>query len=210
MKKIVLAGMFAALASTAALAQPADMQGQRGGAALTRAELQARVAARFDRLDANRDGFVTRAELPVRADGARGQRGEARRQGRDQRRQARGDRRQEQFARLDANRDGVISREEFSNRPAVAPGDRAERRAMRAQRQGQRGMRGGGAGMFARFGARHFDTADANRDGRVSRVEATQGALALFDRADTNRDGTISREERRSAREALGGQRRRG
>jgi hypothetical protein len=64
--------------------------------------------------------------------------------------------------------------------------------------------------MFARFGARHFEAAEANRDGRVSRAEATQGALALFDRADTNRDGTISPEERRSAREAMGGQRRRG
>jgi hypothetical protein len=62
--------------------------------------------------------------------------------------------------------------------------------------------------MFARFGARHFDAADANRDGRVSRAEATQGALTLFDRADANRDGTISREERRSAREGLRSQRR--
>lgn len=216
MKKMILAGAFAALASTAAFAQTADVQGRLGADGLTRADVQARVAVRFERLDANRDGFVTRNELPVRAEGARGQRREARGQGREQRREARGDRREQQFARLDANRDGVISRAEFSSRPALAQGERADRRAMRAERRGQRaqagqGMRGMlGAGMFAGFGARQFEAADANRDGRVSRAEATQGALALFDRADANRDGTISLDERRAARERFVGQRRRG
>ena len=61
--------------------------------------------------------------------------------------------------------------------------------------------------MAAGFGARAFTALDANRDGRVSRAEASSGALSRFDRADANRDGTISLEERRSAREAFRGQR---
>ncbi|WP_167737334.1 EF-hand domain-containing protein [Sphingomonas parva] len=202
MKKLVLAGAaLAVLASTGAAAQP---QSRAAGQSLTRDAVAARVDARFARLDANRDGAVTQDELRARAEARRGKRGELR----NERRAQRGERRAEAFARLDANGDGSISRAEFDARPKLDREQRLERRAARGERRsftGHRGHRGGA--LFARLGARHFQAADANRDGRLTRAEARQSALALFDRIDADRDGTISQDERRAAREAFGGQR---
>lgn len=203
MKKFVLAGAaLAVLGASAAVAQPA---GPRNAQPLTRAAVEARVEAGFARVDANRDGFITRDEARSVAQarrGQRGQRGEMR-----ERREQRGERKAERFANLDTNRDGQISRAEFD--APRARGDRAERREARAERREARGMRRGGGqgGMFARFGGRMFGQADANSDGRVSREEARRGALALFARLDTNRDGAISTDERRAAREGMRAQR---
>jgi Ca2+-binding EF-hand superfamily protein len=184
MKKIVLGGAaLAALAASAAFAHPHGGEGPRAGQPLTRADLEARIDARFARADADRDGYVTQAELRARAEAARARRGERRGPGR-----------QAAFERLDTDRDGMISRAEFEARPAM----RGERG--RGERLGVRGQGGARMGGFG-FGGRAFAAADANRDGRVSRAEARAGALAFFDRVDTNRDGTISLDERASARE---------
>jgi hypothetical protein len=198
MKKfILLAGLaLAAGSAVPAFAQPQDAR--RGPAQpLTRADVQSRVDQRFGRLDADRDGFVTQAEIRAQAEARRAER-QARR----------GERRAQLFARLDANRDGSISREEFENRPQLRGGDREDRRAARGERRGERfarhgGPRGGRGALMARFGARAFAALDADRDGRVSRAEANARALARFDRVDANRDGTITLDERRSAREAF-------
>jgi hypothetical protein len=45
--------------------------------------------------------------------------------------------------------------------------------------------------------------ADANRDNRVSRAEATGVATQHFDHADANRDGQVTREEWRQMREHM-------
>jgi Ca2+-binding EF-hand superfamily protein len=198
MKKFVFAGAaLAVLGASAAFAHPGP--GPRNAQPLTRAVVEQRVDAGFARVDANRDGFVTREEARAIAQARRGQRGEARaaRQGQ------RGERRAERFAQLDTNRDGMISRAEFDARQGV----RAERRSERQGMRGQRGGAGQGGGMFARFGGAMFGQADADRDGRVSRQEARSGALALFARVDTNRDGMVSVEERRAAREGMRAQR---
>ena len=216
MKKFALAGAaIAALASTATPAQPTD-GGRQAALPLTRSAVAAKVDAGFVRLDVNRDGAVTRDEVRARAEARRshrdqagGQQGGARRE----RQEDRGERRAALFAQLDANRDGSISRAEFEARPALSREDRAERRSARTERRAKRGeMRGSraGGGMFARFGGRQFEVADADRDGRLTQAEARQSALALFDRVDANRDGTISQDERRAAREAFAGRRRRG
>lgn len=196
MKKFVFAGAaLAVLGASAAFAQP--VQGPRNAQPLTRAVVEQRVDAGFARVDANRDGFVTREEARAVAQARRSQRGEMR----GARQEQRGARRAERFAQLDTTRDGVISRAEFDARPALR-GDRAERRGMRAQRRGGRS-----GGLFARFGGGMFNRADVNRDGRVSREEARSGALALFARIDSDRDGTISMDERRAARESMRAQR---
>ena len=46
---------------------------------------------------------------------------------------------------------------------------------------------------------RLFDSADANKDGKLSLDEAQKAALQQFDSADLNHDGVLSPEERRQA-----------
>ena len=176
------------------LAGPAASQPQQrpSGPALDRAQIEARIAQHFQRVDANRDGFVTREE----ADGARTAM-------RAQRQERRGERRAALFARLDADGNGVISREEFERPQARAAGnpraERGERRAERGERRGQRFAHRGGR-MGGGFGGEAFARLDSNGDGRVSLAEATAARLQRFDRVDSNRDGRISREEIQAVR----------
>ena len=184
MHKFLFAGAaLAALAAVPAAAQPGEGRARADGP-LTRAEVEARVEARFARADANHDGFVTEEEVRLGAE-----------QRRANRQHRRGERRAQLFERLDADHDGSISREEFEARPAMRGGER------RGPRLGHRGGRGGA--MMARFGARAFERMDLDRDGRVALAEAERAALERFDRVDSNRDGAISLEERQAAREAF-------
>lgn len=178
MNKLLIGGV--ALAALAAM--PAFAVQQRPATQpMTRASVQTMVQAQFERADANRDGFVTKAEAETAVAATRGQRQAQRGAGRG-----------EMFARLDANKDGSISRVEFDARPDRA--QRGKRRADRMQRRGNRPQRGG------MMGARAFDRADSDRDGRLSLAESTAARLARFDRADANRDGSVTREEQRAVR----------
>jgi Ca2+-binding EF-hand superfamily protein len=184
-------------AAAALLAVPASAQPQRPAApALDRAPIEARIAEHFQRVDANRDGFVTREEAEGARDAMRAQRQERR-----------GERRAALFARLDADRNGVISREEFERPQARAEGERGERgerRAERGERRGQRFAHRRGGRMGGGFGGEAFARLDSNGDGRVSLAEATAGRLQRFDRVDSNRDGRIDREEAQAARAERG------
>ncbi|HWH17178.1 MAG TPA: calcium-binding protein [Allosphingosinicella sp.] len=175
MKTFAMAGIVAA-GFVAVPALAAQQGPARADQPLTRAAVEARVQARFARVDADRDGFISQAEARTIA----GQRAERRVQ-----RGARGDRSQRRanlFARLDSNRDGAISRAEFEAHAA-----NRENRVQRAPHAPFNGERG-----FARI--------DANGDGRISLAEVTARRLARFDRLDTDRDGVLSLEERRAAR----------
>ena len=98
---------------------------------------------------------------------------------------------------IDADRDGVITRVEASGHPKLA----ARFDALDANRDGvidagdrpQR-VKGKGKGMLAKI--------DANRDGRITRAEAsTHPKLAeRFDMFDANRDGALTRDELKRAR----------
>lgn len=189
---------------------------------ITRDEVSQHVGKLFARVDANRDGFVTREE----ADAVHSKM-MARMDGMARRMHAMsamphmpGADRGAMFDRLDTNHDGAISRQEYlSARPQI----REERRVV--IRDGQAGaapggprdhmmmrMHGGmgrGMGMGA-FGGRMFEMADGNRDGRVSLAEAQTAALAHFDRADVNRDGKVAPEERRQIRQTIRLERRAG
>jgi Ca2+-binding EF-hand superfamily protein len=166
-KKLIL--LSAAFVSVATFAQggPADRMMQPS----TRAEVEARVKEQFAKLDADRDGSVTSAEMTAR-------RGERREQMQER-----------HFDRMDSNKDGSISRSEF---------DAAH--AKRMERGGKRMGRGGGkpAGMQGAMMMRadrngdgkitldemrtaslaRFDRMDANKDGTVTPEErqAAQGA----------------------------------
>lgn len=162
----------------------------------TRATVAKHVQTMFARVDANRDGFITKAE------------GEAMHgQMRDKmmkHKMARAKSSVAPFDRLDANHDGSISRAEFDTAHAKrmarrdTNGDGQPDRGMGA-RMGAMGARmGGGHGMgdMGGMGGRMFEMADTNRDGRVSMQEATDAALRHFDMADVNRDGQLTPQER--------------
>lgn len=190
MKKLVLIGAAAA----ALLAVPAVSQARQGAQAqpMTLAAMQARVQAQFARSDADRDGFLTQAEIQALA---------ATRPSREQRlanHEQRQERRARRLARLDTNRDGMISEAE---RPARGV-DQAQRQARQAQRlerrthrQDTRGARG------FRINEQRFARLDTDGDNRLSLAEVTARLATRFERLDANGDGGISREERRSARE---------
>jgi Ca2+-binding EF-hand superfamily protein len=188
----------------------------------TRADVQSAVARHFARLDANRDGFVTSAEI----DAMKAQHA----QKRTDRLAQRAERRDpaKAFDRLDSNKDGQISRAEADAARAARAAKVAQVRANVRSRLFDRadanhdgiitraefdavphrphmGMRM--AGMHRGFGAHMFTMADLNKDGRVSLAEAQQLALQHFDRADLNHDGTLTPEERRQARQQLRAQR---
>lgn len=190
MKFIILASAAAAalaIAPAAAqVAQPAPAATPRPFAAKveTRAEVAAHVAQMFARLDANRDGAVTTAEL----DASKAQRAGKVRERMEQRGA-------QAFGRFDTNKDGQISRQEWD------AGHQA-----RQQRMAAGGLRH--AGMHGGFGARMFVMADLDKDGRVTLAEAQQAALTHFDRADLNHDGQLTPQERQQVRQQMRAQHR--
>lgn len=166
--------------------------------AQTRDAVVAHVRDTFAKFDTSRDGYVTKeeAEAARRAMGGEMREKFAKRLAdRDLPKPDRG----AMFDRLDSNRDGTISRQEFmSAQPQIN-----ERRVF-AMREGADGgpgapgkMRLRGMGMRGKM----FETADANRDGRVSLQEMTDAALQRFDAADANRDGTLTPDERMRMRQ---------
>ena len=103
MKKLLIGGA-ALLVSVAAYAQvapaPPAPSAPMAQKVQTRAEMQAKVAEYFARLDTNRDGAVTKAEADAGAKAFRGQWAERSKDRREQR----GER---TFERLDTNGDGT-------------------------------------------------------------------------------------------------------
>ena len=159
-----LAAAAAALLATASAAAQ-DRQGREGrdgpfaDGVLTRAEALSMATERFDKVDANGDGFLSETEAEAAKDRAEARRAErmAEREGRGERgergrRGGRGgedgDRIARAFERQDANDDGFISREE-AREAALARFDEADadgdgevtREEMRGGKRGPRGGR---------------------------------------------------------------------
>lgn len=205
MKNLLIGGAgLLALGPALAQAAPAPTavtagQAQRAPAATkahTRADVQAKVAEHFARLDTDRDGFVTRAEADAATQARRGHPVH-------RVRQRAGETHGQAFDRADTNGDGSISRSEWD----AAAASRQQRFSARRARDGdgRPDARRFSSGMHA-LGALHgrmFETADGNRDGRVSLQEAQTAALRHFDLVDVNRDGRITREERMQMRQRM-------
>ena len=168
---------------------------------ITRTAMVQKVQDHFAKLDANRDGFVTKEE-------AESGREEIRIERRDRIEKRLAEKgaelpdREAMFDRMDSNHDGSISRDEFTSaKPHVDKqrvivinddGDHADgRQDIRIHRSGMR------------FGGHMFELADADKDGRVSMQEATNAAAAHFDKADSNHDGTLTRDEMRAAHKGM-------
>jgi Ca2+-binding EF-hand superfamily protein len=209
MKKILISTAAllaggAALAQTtppAAVAPPAPMAHPMQDKVMTRAEVVTMVRDHFGKIDADRNGAITTAELEqmrTRVDGdMKMRRFEHRLDGPDRDPNA-------AFDRLDANKDGSISREEF----ARAREERIERRVELREKVEEGAPKDGkdvrrfvtrhhGAGGF---GGRMIVMADTNRDGQITLAEAETMALQHFDQMDANKDGQVTRDERRAGR----------
>lgn len=195
MTKLLIGGVIM-LASAAAIAQVApgaapQAPGPMAAKVHTRAEVQAKVAEHFARVDANHDGVVTKAEADAAVQAFRGKWAEKAKD----RREDRGDR---MFERLDSNRDGSVSRAEWDAGQAMR-----EQRIASHDRDGDgrrdRHKHGGMDG----FSGQMFEMADSNKDGRVTLQEAQAAALRHFDMADANHDGQVTPNERRQMHERM-------
>ena len=194
MTRLLIAGLMAAVA-VPVLAQAAPPMAPKHDRVMTRAEVQGHVAQMFARVDANRDGVITKAETD-----AAHQAMAAKRQGRQ------GDHAMGQmgamgamhhdpaaaFDRIDANHDGTISRAEF----VAAHAKREQKMGATKGMSGMGGMRQMHGGMADRI----FEKSDTNHDGRVTQAEAQAEAFAHFDMMDANRDGRVTPDERKAAR----------
>ena len=222
-KFLMIGASAAALMALPAIAQPSPPsppeKAARWSAPQTRADLEKKIAERFAEADANKDGAVTEAEVKAQAEARRAEAEKKMTEARAH-----------MFTAMDADKNGQISRTEWDSHHAgmkakwaerreTAQADGKERREMRMKfkdgdkgdRKGHRMMhRGGmGGGMgWGGFGEKGFETADANKDGRITLAEAKAKPLARFDAADTNTDGTLSPDERRAAHEAKRAERR--
>ena len=209
MNKLLIAAAGAAIA-VPALAQVAPMaprapmapmprHAMMADGAVTLAELNAGIAARFARRDSNRDGALTKDELATGKARVRALRAAG---GRDKmvRREGMADH-GAMFDRLDANRDGMISRDEFAKGHEI----RIERRVVREGQPGSAPMRMKRMGGGMMMGGHMFGMADGNNDGRVTLAEAQGAAARHFAMADTNRDGRVTREEMRAMHQQMRG-----
>ena len=129
-----------------------------GNGQLDSADRDARRDDRFGRIDTDSDGEVTQAELRTARDARQAQR-ETRRQMRDGQRS---EKIAERFARLDTDNSGGLSQAEMEAGREARQGARGERRG------GRQSARGGRRQNMARMVMR---TADANRDGVITRAE---------------------------------------
>ena len=225
--KTILIATAALMAGTAALAQTAPVApappvppvpmahpAPMGDRITTRDEVVAKVREHFARLDADKNGSITKEEvmqghmkLGENVQTFRMHRGEGEgaaphvvmREG------PMGDP-NAAFDRLDANKDGSISREEFAKaheqriarrvelreeRKDEAKDGKAEKHAFRMHRMG---------GMGGMGGATMIVMADTDKDGKITQAEVEALALQHFDQMDANHDGQVTPEERRAGR----------
>jgi hypothetical protein len=106
------------------------------------------------------------------------------------------------FSRADTNNDAVLTRQEFMAAMATSTprdggaGSASARSGAAAGSQSSPGAAGNRSGATAQV---TFDTADKNKDGKVSREEATDVKGLNFSTADVNDDAALSRQEFQTA-----------
>jgi len=146
-----------------------------GDGYISEGEREASLVRWFARMDADRNGRLTRREFIEARRRFRG--GPARR-----------------FERLDANRDGAISFKELLNLRAdqMQAADRDKDGKVSRREFLARGPRD--RPRLARR-SRLFDRLDANRDGYITPLENGLALKSWFGRLDANRDGRLTKQE---------------
>jgi Ca2+-binding EF-hand superfamily protein len=221
MKKLIIAATVlltgTAIAQTAPVAPPAPpapAAHPMSDRVTTRDEVVAKVREHFGKMDADKNGSITKEEVmeghmkmsePTKAMRWRHAEGGApdtriMREHRDP---------NAAFDRLDANKDGSISREEFAKareerierrivmRDELKDGDKSPKDGKEVRRHVMR-MHGPGG-----FGGRMIVMADTNSDGQITLAEAEALALQHFDQMDANKDGQVTPEERKAGRPTI-------
>jgi len=184
---------IAMISVAAGVALPAVAQMAEGPA--TRADVEASVRDRLGKLDADKDGTVTRDEMMTFAKA---------------RMDARAD---DQFAAMDTDKNGSISRSEFDAWQAR----RGNRHIVRVERFGRpdgmmpppppslaidgKPMMREHTRMMVMGGHNGMIMAEGDGKGIVIN-DAVKKALERFDAADTNKDGKLTPEERKAQRDA--------
>lgn len=218
-KTILLSSIAVLALSTLANADPAADTNKDG--VITRAEFMAAAQAKFDGLDLNQDGYISKNERE------------------DVRQIKNAERRSEHFNRIDTNADGVISRNEFENQADLREDSRkdgqrrrhesrnermeklkemadidgdgeiseSERRQVRERfesgREGRRERqqefreRRGANGPEGPGGRDPLARIDTNGDELISSQEYMAGAEKMFEHLDANDDGQLEKGEGR-------------
>jgi hypothetical protein len=178
-KKLALATLVALGMSAAAVAQQQPSQQPGQGSAQQPSSSQSTPAPRggdrteqvtFERADKNGDGRVNREEGND-IDGF-------------------------DFSRADTNNDAMLTRQEFqaamaTSTPREGPGARNDTGSARSGDTSPSTSSGQGQ----RTAAMSFDTADKDKDGKVTRAEAADVPGLNFSSADTDADASLSRQE---------------
>lgn len=178
----------------------------------SRDQIIAMATTRFQEMDANHDGTVTKAEFDT-AIAKRRALFEARMK----------EHRDRKFDALDTNKDGKISRAEFDappkdhmrgpdgpppggpdGPPPPPPGDHPGKGPM-GRHHGMGPMPAMAGGMGMPMSERWFERADSDHDGKVTLAEAQAAAGKMYDRFLAHREGDEPRGDRRDMRRDGGG-----
>ena len=140
-----------------------------GNGSVTRDEMRTSAIEHFDKTDANHDGRLTQDEIQA----------------------AHRDRGAKHFAEKDANKDGKLSRSEVAKMPdeMFARLDLNKDGSLTPDELAKRGER------FQQFAQKHFQHADANGDGAISKDEVLAETDKRFARMDKNNDGVLTSDE---------------